>query len=752
MLYERCIYCGHDQVPYRENDQTTVCPACGNTIYIAEFKSKLRKLEQVEQERDRARTTLAAAQAEKRQADERLFSALTALENIQAGQAQTAEDARQALALLSEAQEAHQAMEGLMNSLLAGQSQAAGARDALSQLMGAMLQSQAGAEEKLSLLQSLSTEILSSQGDVLKKLKNQADIVALLNGLQMEEASRAQLISDFYKWSVDIHAEDAERLREIQSCSSSLIRLQSQKDEKISALSASADRIENQLNKFYDQWQADQLRKQETLYRQAMDAQCDKRFLEAEKLYQQVQAAGENSAAIYWNLILCHYGVEYLYSEAEDRQVPTFYYPDLTDPATMSNWKNLMAIVEKEENKGEYLPRIQELREILDAYRAIHLEEKPYDVFLSVKQSDENHYTLDSDKASDLYDTLTNWGLKVFNSRRCMNRHAGHKYEPYILAALMTARVMIVVGTKKEYMEAKWVKNEWLRYQWLENNEKKINPQAPERLLLCYLAGGMQPSDIPAGLNPDKQAIRDGVGAESALRAALGKPFPFSQPVPPRQPPTPPAEESAEQIISQMRNWLANRAFDKVSGKYNQVIDQGKHANEPEIHLLALCAKHKVTQPEQLAQARFNLSADPLAAHTLSIAEKRHDEKISSQLKQIIEKNRKERGGIGKKMPAILAVIVFVAVVIAAAVLLWPKGTEPPEITETPTPSPTARPQLLGDVNGDGIVDSADSTFLGNYLMGEESGIVRQNADINQDGQINSQDYHMLMDKTGIKK
>ena len=53
--------------------------------------------------------------------------------------------------------------------------------------------------------------------------------------------------------------------------------------------------------------------------------------------------------------------------------------------------------------------------------------------------------------AVDLYNSLTNEGLKVFCSRITLEDKIGQKYEPYIFAALNSAPVMIALGTRPEY-------------------------------------------------------------------------------------------------------------------------------------------------------------------------------------------------------------------------------------------------------------------------------------------------------------
>ena len=66
--------------------------------------------------------------------------------------------------------------------------------------------------------------------------------------------------------------------------------------------------------------------------------------------------------------------------------------------------------------------------------------------------------------AQDIYRALTKEGYRVFFSRISLEGKLGVEYEPYIFAALNSAKVMIVIGTDYEYFDAVWVKNEWSRF------------------------------------------------------------------------------------------------------------------------------------------------------------------------------------------------------------------------------------------------------------------------------------------------
>ena len=91
--------------------------------------------------------------------------------------------------------------------------------------------------------------------------------------------------------------------------------------------------------------------------------------------------------------------------------------------------------------------------------------------------------------ANDLYHQLTQEGFKVFFSRITLEDKLGTAYEPYIFAALNSAKVMVVIGTKPEYFNAVWVKNEWSRYLAL------IKGGAKKMLIPAYR--DMDPYDLP---------------------------------------------------------------------------------------------------------------------------------------------------------------------------------------------------------------------------------------------------------------
>lgn len=120
----------------------------------------------------------------------------------------------------------------------------------------------------------------------------------------------------------------------------------------------------------------------------------------------------------------------------------------------------------------------------------ISKEEKPYDVFICYKETDgTGARTHDSVYAQKIYDALSHEGLRVFFSRITLEDKIGTAYEPYIYAALHSAKVMLVVSLSAENMNAPWVKNEWDRYLSIAKQD------STKALIPCYK--DMSPYDMP---------------------------------------------------------------------------------------------------------------------------------------------------------------------------------------------------------------------------------------------------------------
>ncbi len=216
-------------------------------------------------------------------------------------------------------------------------------------------------------------------------------------------------------------------------------------------------------------------------------------FDKAAAIYERLIGENDADAEAHWNLLLCRYGIEYVQDPASGERIPTCHRASfdsiLNDVDYQAARKYSDGVA-----RSLYEKEAQRIAALQKDILAISQKETPFDVFICYKESDENgKRTKDSALAQDIYYQLTDAGYKVFFARITLEDKLGREYEPYIFAALHSAKVMVVVGTKPEYLNAVWVKNEWSRYLALMRTDRS-------RLLIpCYR--DMDPYDMPEELS-----------------------------------------------------------------------------------------------------------------------------------------------------------------------------------------------------------------------------------------------------------
>ena len=226
------------------------------------------------------------------------------------------------------------------------------------------------------------------------------------------------------------------------------------------------------------------------LYDRANHFRRSNEYDKAMGIYEQILAEDNTDAEAYWSLVLCRYGIEYVEDPATHKRVPTVNRAQFTSIFDDDNYKSALHYADAAQREV-YESEAKAINEIQKGILAISQKEQPFDVFICYKETDASgRRTPDSVLANDLYHQLTQEGFKVFFARITLEDKLGTAYEPYIFAALNSAKVMVVLGTKPEYFNAVWVKNEWSRYLALVKNSggKKM-------LIPAYK--DMDPYDLP---------------------------------------------------------------------------------------------------------------------------------------------------------------------------------------------------------------------------------------------------------------
>ncbi|MBP3685368.1 MAG: TIR domain-containing protein [Oscillospiraceae bacterium] len=231
-----------------------------------------------------------------------------------------------------------------------------------------------------------------------------------------------------------------------------------------------------------------------TLFASANKLRLNCEFDRAAGIYDAIKAEFPSEAESYWGLVLCKYGIEYVDDPATGKKVPTCHrlsYDSVLDDANLDLAMEYADAVARK----VYREEAKHLEKLRTGILEVSANEKPYDIFICYKETDENgDRTLDSVLAQDLYTALTAQGYRVFFSRITLQSKLGEAYEPYIFAALNSAKVMLAIATDPEYYSAVWVKNEWSRYLKICAEDKS------RHLVPCYK--GMDAYDMPKEFRP----------------------------------------------------------------------------------------------------------------------------------------------------------------------------------------------------------------------------------------------------------
>ena len=250
------------------------------------------------------------------------------------------------------------------------------------------------------------------------------------------------------------------------------------------------------------------------MYNRAVFLRQNNEFDKAVSAYEDLLKEDNTDAEAHWGLVLSKFGIEYVVDPKTNERVPTCHRMQteaiLSDPdykaALEYSDPESKAVIEKEAKR---------ISQIQAGFLAVCRNEPPYDVFICYKETDDaGNRTEDSILAQDLYFELNKKGYKTFFARKTLENKLGKEYEPIIFAALSSAKVMVVLGTKPEYFNAVWVRNEWNRFLKVSDGTNKI-------LIPAYR--GMSPYELPESLSSFQSLDMSKIGFLQDLTDAIDK-------------------------------------------------------------------------------------------------------------------------------------------------------------------------------------------------------------------------------------
>jgi len=255
--------------------------------------------------------------------------------------------------------------------------------------------------------------------------------------------------------------------------------------------------------------------KKTVLFTRANELRSKCEFDKAAEVYEKIVSEFPEEAEAYWGLILCRYGIEYVDDPQSSRKIPTCHRSSYDIVLDEPDFEMVMEYSDTF-SKAVYREQAKEIERLRSKIMEVSSKEKPYDIFICYKEKDENgERTVDSVIAQNVYDALTAKGYRVFFSRISLEDKLGREYEPYIFAALHSAKIMLVFGTKYDYINSVWVKNEWSRFLAL------IKGGAEKFIIPCYK--DIDAYDIPKEIRSFQAQDMGKVGAVQDLVRGIEK-------------------------------------------------------------------------------------------------------------------------------------------------------------------------------------------------------------------------------------
>ncbi len=327
------------------------------------------------------------------------------------------------------------------------------------------------------------------------------------------------------------------------------------------------------------------------LYDRANHFRRNNDYDKAAGIYEQILSEDRTDAEAYWSLVLCKYGIEYVEDPASHKRIPTVNRAQYTSIFADEDYKSALQYADGAQREV-YEQEARTIDGIQKGILEISRKEEPFDVFICYKETDDSgRRTPDSVLANDLYHQLTQEGFKVFFSRITLEDKLGTAYEPYIFAALNSAKVMVVLGTRPEYFNAVWVRNEWSRYLAL------IKGGAEKTLIPAYR--DMDPYDLPEEFSHLQAQDMSRLGFVQDLVRGIKKIVHADEPKSaPVQGAVPAGGESTAPLLRRAFMFLENRNWGDADAYCERVLD--REPENAEAYLGKLMAELHVSRREDL--------------------------------------------------------------------------------------------------------------------------------------------------------
>ena len=405
--------------------------------------------------------------------------------------------------------------------------------------------------------------------------------------------------------------------------------------------------------------------KKANLFERANHFRRNNDFDKAMSIYEQILNEDAEDAECYWSIVLCRYGIEYVEDPSTHKRVPTVNRAQFTSVFDDEDYKSAIKYADNYQ-KDLYEQEARTINEIQKGILAISGQEEPFDVFICYKESDNSgRRTPDSVLATELYHELTREGFKVFFSRITLEDKLGTAYEPYIFAALHSSKVMVVLGTRPEYFNAVWVKNEWSRYLALiKNGARKI-------LIPAYR--DMNPYDLPEEFSHLQAQDMTKLGFMQDLIRGINKICGNIEPAIKHQNTPVNKETNTSILLERALLHLEAKEWSKANHLLEEILKMDIHTSD--VYIGKCMVGFRVTDKSELAKKGKALLKNNNFKLALRFANEVQKQNLQNIIDEIEKQIRTNKEKLNRKCKVACKVSVILAICLAAIIVGY-KGYE----------------------------------------------------------------------------
>ena len=375
----------------------------------------------------------------------------------------------------------------------------------------------------------------------------------------------------------------------------------------------------------------------QNLFERADNLRLNYEFDRAEKIYEKIIEEDSKCAEAYWGIVLCRYGIVYVDDPKTGKKLPTCNRVSYDAVVADNDYKNAIQYADVID-RTTYETLAVEFDRIQKEILVLAEKEEPYDVFICYKETGtDGKRTQDSVLANDIYHQLTNEGYKVFYAAITLEDKLGSAYEPIIFAALNSSKVMIVLGTKPEYFNAIWVKNEWSRFL---NAIKK-----GERKLLIPAYRGMDPYELPEEFSHLQAQDMSKIGfLQDLIRGIKKVVVKEENPIPTST--TPNTNPTIRNLLRRVSLFLEEKNWEQANEYCERILDIDMENGEA--YLYKLCIECQISKIDDIVVLNdssliYKIKQSSNYRNIIKFGDDKTREKINHLLNLMIENNNSSK-------------------------------------------------------------------------------------------------------------